>query len=89
MVAQYEAFSADETGIPQDELKSFVTRIENLEEQKSALSEDVKSVFAELKSRGYDQKAVRSILRLRKLDPNERTEQEAIVETYMTALGML
>lgn len=89
MVAQYEAFSADETGIPQDELKSFVTRIENLEEQKSALSDDIKDVFTELKSRGYDQKAVRSILRLRKLDPNERTEQEAIVETYLVALGML
>ena len=89
MVAQYEAFSADETGIPQDELKSFVTRIENLEEQKSALSDDIKDVFTELKGRGYDAKAVRQILKLRKLDPNERTEQEAIVETYMTALGML
>ena len=89
MVAQYEAFSADETGIPQDELKSFVTRIENLEEQKSALTDDIKDVFTELKGRGYDAKAVRQILKLRKLDPNERTEQEAIVETYLVALGML
>lgn len=89
MVAQYEAFLADETGIPQDELKSFVTRIENLEEQKSALTDDIKDVFTELAARGYDKKAVRQILKLRKLDPNERTEQEAIVETYMTALGML
>lgn len=89
MVAQYEAFSADETGIPQDELKSFVTRIENLEEQKSALTDDIKDVFTELKGRGYDARAVRQILKLRKIDPNERTEQEAIVETYMTALGML
>lgn len=89
MTSQYEAFSPSESGIPADELRSFIERIEKIEVERLSLSEDVKSVFAELKSRGYDQKAVRSILRLRKLDPNERTEQEAIVETYMTALGML
>ena len=53
-----------------------------------ALSDDIKDVFTELKGRGYDAKAVRQILKLRKLDPNERTEQEAIVELYLSALGM-
>lgn len=85
---QVEAFTPAETGIAADELRRFIDRIENLEQQKSAISDDIKDVFTELKGRGYDAKAVRQILKLRKLDPNERTEQEAIVETYMSALGM-
>ena len=86
---QVEAFTPAETGIAADELRRFIDRIENLEQQKAAIGDDIKDVFTELKGRGYDAKAVRQILKLRKLDPNERTEQEAIVETYMTALGML
>ena len=86
---QVEAFTPAETGIAADELRRFIDRIENLEQQKAALTDDIKDVFTELKGRGYDAKAVRQILKLRKIDPNERTEQEAIVETYMSALGML
>ena len=86
---QIEAFTESETGIPASELRSFIERIERLDSEKAALQDDIKDVFTELKGRGYDAKAVRQILKLRKLDPNERTEQEAIVETYMTALGML
>ena len=89
MNTQTEAFTPAETGIAADELRRFIDRIENLEQQKAALSDDIKDVFTELAARGYDKKAVRQILKLRKLDPNERTEQEAIVETYMSALGML
>lgn len=86
---QTEAFSAEETGIPASELRSFIERIERLEDEKTSISDDIKDVFTELKGRGYDAKAIRTILKLRKLDPNERTEQEAIVETYLVALGML
>lgn len=89
MNTQINAFTPEETGIAADELRRFIDRIERLEGEKTALSDDIKDVFTELKGRGYDAKAVRQILKLRKLDPNERTEQEAIVETYLVALGML
>ena len=85
---QVEAFTPAETGIAADELRRFIDRIENLEQQKAAFSDDIKDVFTELKGRGYDAKAVRQILKLRKIDPDERTEQEAIVELYLSALGM-
>lgn len=88
MNRQVEAFTPSETGIAADELRRFIDRIERLEGEKTALSDDIKDVFAELKGRGYDAKAVRQILKLRKIDPDERTEQEAIVELYLSALGM-
>ena len=64
-------------------------RVERLEEEKAALQDDIKDVMAELKGRGYDVKAVRAILKLRKQDPDERQEAEAILELYMNALGMV
>ncbi len=76
-------------GVAAGELRQFIERIERLEEEKAAISDDIKDVMAELKGRGYDVKAVRAILRLRKQDPNERQEAEAILELYMTALGMM
>src|SRR5579863_6501230 len=66
-----------------DRLKAFVERVEKLEEEKKAISDDVRDVYAEAKANGYDIKA------LRKMDINERKEQEAVLETYMHALGML
>ncbi len=77
-----------ESGVAAEELKQFVERIEHLEEEKKAIADDIKDVFAELKGRGFDVKAIRSILRIRKQDHSERQEQEAILELYMTALGM-
>ena len=77
-----------ETGVAADELKQFVERIERLEEEKAGIAGDIKDVFAELKGRGFDSKAIRSILRIRKQDNAERQEQEAILELYMQALGM-
>ncbi len=77
-----------ESGVAADELKQFVERIERLEEEKSGISGDIKDVFAELKGRGFDAKAIRSILRIRKKDHAERQEEEAILELYMQALGM-
>jgi uncharacterized protein (UPF0335 family) len=72
-----------------DHLKAFVERVERLEEEKKALADDVRDVYAEAKANGFDVKAMRTVVRLRKLDVNERKEQEAILETYLHALGML
>ncbi|HEY2529337.1 MAG TPA: DUF2312 domain-containing protein [Xanthobacteraceae bacterium] len=72
-----------------DQLKAFVERIERLEEEKRAIADDVRDVYAEAKGNGFDIKALRTVVRLRKQDTNERKEQEAIVETYLHALGML
>ena len=79
--------SAD--GVAADELRQFIERIERLEEEKAGVQGDIKEVFAELKGRGFDTKAVRTIIRIRKQDHAERQEQEAILELYMQALGML
>ncbi len=71
------------------QLKAIVERIEKLEEEKKAISDDIKDVYGEAKGNGFDVKALRTIVRLRKQDANERQEQETILETYMQALGML
>ena len=70
-------------------LRAFIERIERLEEEKKALSDDIRDVYAEAKGNGFDVKALRVVVRLRKQDINERKEQEAILETYLHALGML
>jgi uncharacterized protein (UPF0335 family) len=72
-----------------DQLKAFVERVERLEEEKKAIADDVRDVYAEAKANGFDVKALRTVVRLRKQDVNERKEQEAILETYLHALGML
>ncbi len=77
------------TRFAKDQLKAFVERIEKLEEEKKAISDDIRDVYAEAKGNGFDVKALREIIKLRKLEPTERDEQEAILETYMHALGML
>ena len=70
------------------QLKAFIERIERLEDEKQAISGDIKEVYAEAKGNGFDTKALRAIVRIRKQDQNERMEQEAILELYMSALGM-
>jgi uncharacterized protein (UPF0335 family) len=77
------------TRFAKDQLKSIIERVERLEEEKKALSDDIRDVYSEAKANGFDVKALRTIVRLRKQDANERAEQEAILETYMMALGML
>ena len=72
-----------------DQLKAIVERVERLEEEKKAIADDIRDVYAEAKGTGFDVKALRAIVRLRKQDVDERKEQEAILETYMHALGML
>ena len=75
--------------IARDQLRSVVERIERLEEEKQALADDIKEVYAEAKANGFDTKTLRTIVRLRKQDTNERQEQEALLDLYMQALGML
>jgi len=72
-----------------DQLKAFVERVERLEEEKKAIADDIRDVYAEAKGNGFDVKTLRTVVRLRKQDINERKEQEAILETYLHALGML
>jgi uncharacterized protein (UPF0335 family) len=72
-----------------DQLKAFIERVERLEEEKKAIADDIRDVYAEAKGSGFDVKALRTIVRMRKQDPDERKEQEAILETYLHALGML
>lgn len=71
-----------------DELRQFVERIERLEEEKRDIADQIKEVFAESKSRGFDQKALRAIISLRKRDRDELAEHEAVLELYKEALGM-
>lgn len=77
------------TRFAKDQLKAFVERIERLEEEKKTISEDIRDVYAESKGNGFDVKALRAVIRLRKQEPQERKEQELILETYLNALGML
>lgn len=72
-----------------DQLKAFVERIERLEEEKKALADDIREVYAEAKGNGYDVTALREIIKLRKQDKDERAEHEAVLDTYKNALGML
>jgi uncharacterized protein (UPF0335 family) len=74
--------------IAKDQLKSFVERIERLEEEKKATADDIKDVYAEAKATGYDTKVLRKVVQIRKQDKNERLEQEAILDLYLEALGL-
>ncbi|HVY51192.1 MAG TPA: DUF2312 domain-containing protein [Devosia sp.] len=74
--------------VAQDQIRAFVERIERMEEEKRAIAEDIKEIYAEAKGNGFDTKVLRQIVRIRKQDAAERAEQEALLELYMTALGM-
>ena len=75
-------------GIARDQLKSIVERIERLEEEKAAIAADIREVYAEAKGNGYDVKALRRVVRERKLDRAEFQEQESIIDLYRSALGL-
>jgi uncharacterized protein (UPF0335 family) len=76
-------------GVSAEELRSFIERLENLEEEKRATQEQIKEVFAEAKGEGFDVKVMRHILRLRRQKPHERAELDELLEVYKTALGMM
>ena len=89
MSAQEATAPTSVGGVSKGQLRSFIERIERLEEEKAALSADVREVYAEAKSNGYDPKIMRQVVRIRKMDGNERAEQEALLDTYLAALGMI
>lgn len=76
-------------GLAADQLKSIISRVEKLEEEKAGIAADIRDVFAEAKGNGFDVKAIRSIINIRKQDASEREEAENILDTYMHALGMV
>lgn len=80
--------SDDVSGVAAKQLKSFVERIERLEEEKRALAEDIKEVYSEAKGRGFEIKILRKVISLRKRDQQQRDEEEALLDVYMRALGM-
>lgn len=75
-------------GVAGDQLRQIIERIERLEEEKQGIADDIKDVFAEAKGNGFDVKVLRQIIKLRKQEPQERNEFEAILDLYMQALGM-
>lgn len=79
---------ADTGGIAGDQIRSIIERIERLEEEKQALADDIKEVYAEAKANGFDTKILRQVIRIRKQDSAERQEQEALLDLYLHALGM-
>lgn len=74
--------------VAQDQLRAFVERIERMEEEKAAIASDIRDIYAEAKGNGFDIKVLRQVVKIRKQDHNERMEQEAILELYLSALGM-
>ncbi len=79
----------DVAGVAGDRLRSFIERIERLEEEKAALSEDIKEVYSEAKGTGFDVKIMRQIIRLRKMEDGDRSEMEEVLDVYKRALGMM
>ena len=77
------------TAVAADQLRAIIERVERLEEDKKAISDDIKDIYAEAKGNGYDVKALRTIVRLRRQDADERAEQEAILDSYLHAMGMV
>ena len=77
------------SGVSAGQLKSIVERIERLEEQKAHLADDIREIFAEAKAYGFDPKVLRDVLRIRKMDKSERDEREAVLDTYLHAIGMV
>lgn len=82
------AKSNDAHGVAREQLRSFIERIENLEEEKKTIADDIKDVYGEAKGTGFDTKILRKVVAIRKQDADERAEQEAILDTYLHALGM-
>jgi len=78
-----------EDSVASDQIRAFIERIERMEEEKAAVAADIKEIYAEAKGNGFDTKILRKIVAIRKQDANERLEQEALLDLYMSALGMV
>ena len=79
--------AADQGGVAAERLRSFVQRIERLEEDRAGLGQDLKEVYAEAKGEGFDVKVLRKLISLRKRDPQQRREEEELLELYLSAIG--
>lgn len=88
MTAEPQNDSAATGGIAADRLRSIIDRVERLEEERKALAGDIKDIFAEAKSAGFDVKVIKQIIKLRKQEPAEVEEQETLLDIYRRALGM-
>ena len=82
------ANTVNSDSVAQDQIRAFIERIERMEEEKQAIADDIKEIYAEAKGNGFDTKVLRHVIRIRKQDAAERLEQEALLELYMAALGM-
>ena len=80
---------SDAHGVARDQLRAFVERIERLEEEKKTIADDIKDVYGEAKSMGFDTKILKKVIALRKKDEQERMEEDLILDTYLIALGMI
>jgi uncharacterized protein (UPF0335 family) len=87
-ISQTRCVAMAKANFAKDQLKSIVERVERLEEEKSALSGDIKEVYAEAKGNGFDTKIIRQVVRIRKMDSTEREEADALLDLYLSALGM-
>ncbi len=88
-VATLKTDDSDAGGVSGKRLKAFIERVERLEEEKAALAEDIKEIFAEAKATGFDTKTIRKIIRLRKMDAEKRQEEDALLELYKSAIGLI
>ena len=80
---------SDAHGVARDQLRSFIERIERLEEEKKTIADDIKDVYGEAKGTGFDTAILKKVISIRRQDKDERMEQEAILDTYLAALGMI
>ena len=80
---------SDAHGVARDQLRAFIERIERLEEEKKTIADDIKDVYGKAKSMGYDTKIMKKVIALRKKDDQERMEEDLILDTYLSALGMI
>ena len=87
-VAVLKTDDSDTGGVSGKRLKAFIERLERLEEEKTALAEDMKEVYAEAKGVGFDTKTIRKLIRLRKMDAEKRQEEDALLELYKAAIGL-
>jgi uncharacterized protein (UPF0335 family) len=85
----YRDETASGETVAHDQLRAFIERIERMEEEKAAIAADIKEIYAEAAGNGFDRKVMRRLVNIRKQDANERIEQEAILELYMRAMGMV
>ncbi len=86
---QSDAKAGTAGGVSAGQLQSIIERIERLEEEKAALAADIRDIYAEAKANGFDPKVLRQVLKIRRMDKADRDEQEALLDTYLHALGMV